>query len=328
MIKLKLNILILVYALTGLSLSYAQSPQAKAKLDKESMLVGQQIYINLECAFPSNALIKWPVFTDTIINGVEIIDVSNLDTLAFDKKITALSQKIKITSFDSGNYIIPPFKFIYNFNNDTNNFELETFPLDLNVKFVEIDTTLAIKEIKAPLDSPYTFREILPWLLGLITLVLLSLLIIYIVNRIRKKKPLLSFSSAKEFLPHEQALKNLEILKNKKLWEKGSVKEYYSELTDIIKLYTSKRFEFQALEMTSDEILNALQNKNIDEICFSDLKYIFYYADMAKFAKALPLPDENDASIKKAFDFVNKTIPVIATDNNYNNKSKEISDVL
>lgn len=320
MIKLKLYILILVFALSGLSLSYAQLPQAKAKLDKESILVGQQIYLAFECAFPSNALIKWPALVDTIVDGIEIIDVSKFDTIAFDTKITALSQKIKITAFDSGNYLIPPFTFTYNFNNDTNNYELETLPLNLNVRFVEVDTTLAIKEIKAPLDSPYTFREILPWLIALIVLILLSLLILYIVNRIKKKKPLLSFSSVKQLLPHEQALKNLEILKNKKLWEKGNVKEFYSELTDIIKLYVSKRFEFQALEMTSDEILNVLQNKNISEVNLSDLKYIFYYADMAKFAKAQPLPDENDASIKKAFDFVKNTMPVVNDNVNTNNK--------
>jgi hypothetical protein len=152
----------------------------------------------------------------------------------------------------------------------------------LNVQFVEVDTTLAIKNINAPLDSPYTFREILPWFSGVIILVLLTLLIICVVNRIRKKKPLLSFASAKQLEPHEQALKDLEILKNKKLCEKGSVKEYYSELTDILKLYISKRFEILALEMTSDEIINALTIKNIKNAscvnwitCIKTSRFIF-----------------------------------------------------
>jgi hypothetical protein len=320
MFKIKFIIFLIVLATACNGVTYAQKPQAVATLEKDTILVGQQPFLFLSCTYPLKAEINWPVFKDTIIKDIEIISISKFDTVSLNNNFITLSQKIKITSFDSGSYTIPPFKFSYFFKNDTSINEIETLPLKLVVNLIPVDTTLSIKDIKKPLDSPLTWREVFPWIIGIFILIAVSIIVIYIVKRIRKKKPLIGFTNKKYLEPHEQALKELEELKAQKLWEKGKVKEYYSILTDIIRTYISKRFDIKATEMTSNEILNTLNNIFLHEECINKLQQILFWADMAKFAKAQPLVDENITSMEYAIEFVNATKPVIIDNVQNNNK--------
>ncbi|HRS53583.1 MAG TPA: hypothetical protein P5250_02625 [Bacteroidales bacterium] len=316
MIKTKLITLLTCLTLFSIKPIYSQEIKANAKLEKSAILVGQQTKLTLECTLPTKAFLNWPILADTLTDGVEIINISKIDT-AINNNFLYLKRSITITSFDSGNYIIPPLQFSFSLSqNDTNLNVLKTLPLQLNVTYIDgVDTTKAIKDIKAPLDSPFTWREILPWGLGIIILIILALTVIYVINRIRKKKPIISFSNEKLLPPHEQALQELETLRQKKLWEQGKVKEYYSELTDILRIYISKRFEINATEMTSEEIYNNMKDKIEETDTINILYHILTLADIAKFAKGQPLPDENDLSMKNAINFIKTTIP-ITTNNN------------
>ena len=139
-----------------------------------------------------------------------------------------------------------------------------------------------------------------------LALPLLSLLI-YLIVRIRDNKPIIRKIKVEPKLPpHQAAIKEIERIKTEKVWQKGRPKEYYTELTDTLRTYIKDRFGFNALEMTSSEIIDKLLEMNDKEAIF-DLKGLFQTADLVKFAKHDPQMNENDANLINAIDFINET---------------------
>ena len=124
-------------------------------------------------------------------------------------------------------------------------------------------------------------------------------------------KSLLPFAAPEEpkLPPYEQAIKELDEIKTRKLWQQGLNKEYYTALTETLRRYIVERFGVNAMEMTSGEILDTLQNKEEVHPVFDKLKQILSLSDFVKFAKVHPLPDENDLSISNAYSFVEETKP-------------------
>ena len=127
------------------------------------------------------------------------------------------------------------------------------------------------------------------------------------VKRIRDNKPIIRKVKVEPKLPpHQLAMQEIERIKSEKVWQKGQSKEYYTELTDAIRTYIKNRFGFNALEMTSSEIIDKLLQMN-DKDAISDLRSLFQTADLVKFAKHSPLMNENDANLISAIDFINET---------------------
>jgi len=119
----------------------------------------------------------------------------------------------------------------------------------------------------------------------------------------RKPKPLLP--------PHEEAVKRLEELRLSRMWQAGKIKVYHSAITDIMRNYFLRRFNFEALEMTSDEVLEHLEDNKVNEQALQKIRDVFHLADLVKFAKVVPTAVENDTSLDYCIDFVNetKTVP-------------------
>lgn len=132
--------------------------------------------------------------------------------------------------------------------------------------------------------------------------------IAYIVKRIRAKKSLIPFKKEEPKLPpHEQAIKELDEIKQQKLWQQGRSKEYYTLITDTLRKYIEDRFGISAMEMTSGEILDLIRKNSEAQSVYDNLRQILQLADFVKFAKMNPLPDENDLSMMNAYLFVNQT---------------------
>jgi hypothetical protein len=140
-------------------------------------------------------------------------------------------------------------------------------------------------------------------------------LIIYAVWRYIKKKrnqkPLPVVKPKPKIKPHITALKELEKLRQQKLCEQGRTKEYYTELTDIVRKYIDDQWEIGAMEMVSNEIVDALRNTSIHEEVLKRLHQAFSMADLVKFAKYLPLPTDHDLAFKDSREFVERTAEVI-----------------
>ena len=113
--------------------------------------------------------------------------------------------------------------------------------------------------------------------------------------------------------PYDEAIMKLTQLKSEKLWEAGQDKEYYTRLTDILRNYLERRFDINAMEMTTGQIMDVLR-KNEETLAVNDqLNKILEMADFVKFAKMRPLPEDNEVAYQRAVNFVNETKPVEVT---------------
>ncbi|MEO5571390.1 MAG: hypothetical protein ABIT08_09405 [Bacteroidia bacterium] len=285
---------------------YAQIFSATAKIDSNEILIGKQAHITLEVTHPKNQKIQWAVIPDTL-GKVEIVDKSKIDTaFTADSSSIVNRQQLIITCFDSGYYVIPPFRFIDPSNTDSTNNFAETQPLLFTVKTIPVDTTKAIRAIKAPVEVPFSFEDLLPYLLGVLILAAIVITTILLYKKF-KKKPVVKVYEKPKRPAHEIAIEELKKLQEEKLWQKGDFKSYHTRLTDIIRLYLWHRFDLNAMEMTTDEILSAHVIKQVNEESFSKMKYMLELADFVKFAKVIPIANENEQSLANAYDFVNTT---------------------
>jgi hypothetical protein len=293
---------------------HAQEVSAQARLDTTDILIGDQINLNITFSMPMDYRVLWPFSKDTLTRNIEIIRQSPVDTIRHEKEnFVDLIQTITITSFDSGYYKIPALSFAYQPINDTSFYEIQSIPSYLEVHTMEVDTTQAIKAIKPPLAAPLTFREVLPWLLIGLSALILILLIIYIIRKRKKKEPLFKIRPKIILPPHIVAINELESLKQKKLWQSGKVKDYYTELTDIVRKYIEDSLGVQAVEMTTEEIMESLKGSNIKREVLNKLGGTLTLADLVKFAKEKPLPLENDNCFSHSMEFVKETTPQLET---------------
>lgn len=305
-LKKILYILILLFSSAS---SYAQGIRVSASLDTNQLLIGEQTTLHLTIDYSAESGIKqlvFPTFYDTINQYVEILSKSAIDTLIPNKDEPFLFQQkqdLLITSFDSGYYVIPPFQFLI--NNDT----VETEATLLEVYSLPVDTAEAIFDVKQPIDEPFSFKDWLKenwgWIaLGLATILILIFLVRYLKNR--KPKEII-----KEVVPdipnYVIALERLEKLREQKLWQAGKVKIYHSEISEIIRDYLESRFQINAMEETTDEIMHGLRLQNIPNDAKDKLFQVLTLADLVKFAKEQPLANENDMSLILSIEFVNQT---------------------
>lgn len=315
--------IIVVAAFLSLGLNaVAQQGKAGATIDSNRILIGDQIHLRLTYDGPAKAGINWPIFKDTLSSKIEIVKQGKIDTTYnTDRSVIKLNQILTLTCFDSGSYNIPAIAFFHTMPGDTTKYTSSTAPLPLYVNTLQVDTTQAIKDIKAPLTSPLTLWEILPWVGGALLLAAIITLTIIFIIRKKKKKPIFG-RVFMPVLPHIKALKALETLRLERLWQQGKNKEYYSKLTDIIRIYLDDRFEIPALEMITPEVIIAVESKKeIQENDRKLLEKMLSLADMVKFAKYIPLPDEHDYCLNISVEFVKNTSPILPPENNKGNQA-------
>ena len=295
--------------------------EAKATLDTNVILIGDQTQIHLQLITPNNQTVQWPFIIDTLSKYIEVINFSKIDTLSIEKEgYIKLIQTITISSFDSGYHSIPPFQFIY----DKQLSPIQSNALLVEVKNIKIDLSAEIKDIKPIIEEPWTFFEILPFLLLFIGFFLLIAFGIYFYQRYKQNKPLFSFPKKPKIPAHIIALQKLDILKEQKSWQKGNSKEFYSELTNIIREYMESNMHFAALEMVSDDILLELGKHKLEQTLLEQTTSILRTADLVKFAKVEPLADENNKALKWGYSYIELTKPKEQTSENKINSKTDV----
>ena len=285
----------------------AQPPVIKASMDSAQILIGEQTRLRLEIAADKNSLLQLPFIADTLMRGVEVLAVSPPDTVDLGNNRRQIRYDYLITSFDSALYMLPAFKVVAGMDTFYSNqlaLKVSTFPVD-----TESGNFYDIKDIWKP---PFILSDYVAVFWIIFGICLLILLLLYLIFRKKKKRSLLPFLKTDEpqLPPHVRALEALEIIKSEKLWQQGRDKEYHSQLTDVIRTYIEGRFGINALEMTSGEILQMIREESEADPVFAQLKQMLLLADLAKFAKYHPLPDENELSLMHAYLFVNSTLPL------------------
>ena len=302
--KLSIPVLICILAITGLRHDVlAQQPELITSVDSNEMLIGDHLSLNILVSHGKEQQILWPFWLDSL-GGFEVISVSPIDSMPRGEQMEEI-QELILTTFDSGMYQIPALPILYTEGGDT--FRIESDPYLIEVHGVAVDTAQAIKPIKTLLDAPLTFREILPWLVvGVLALLIIGGLLYWFVFR-KKPEPVFTGPPPPKIPPHEIAMRKLAQLEQKKLWQEGSIKAYYVELTEILREYLEGRYHVPALESTTDEIIAGLSAKDIPGHQFKQLKDLLVRADFTKFAKLRPGPTENMAGMEVARTFIKET---------------------
>jgi hypothetical protein len=294
-------------------MSIAQDIKAVAKLDSNVIMIGQQIKLELSIQYRvdkgRDVKVTFPSIADTLRKEVEVVSQSKVDTIVNknDPFLFTQTKTLYITSFDSGYWALPPFKFEVN----TDSAGAFTEPLLLQVNTVAVDTTQAIKDIKGPYEETYSWvdwlKDHMSFVYAGLALIVAIIIIIVLVRRMRKIPPPMVIEEKPVVPAHIIALEKLEKLKSEKLWQEGKLKLYYSSLTDILREYIENRFKISAMEQTTDEILFGFRNVAVDEESKGKLKLVLTLSDLVKFAKEQPLAQENETSMNNVYDFINGT---------------------
>jgi hypothetical protein len=293
-------------------LTVAREIKTKAELDSAVILIGDQVKLNIEIEFPDDVEILFPVPSDSLGEHVEIVEHKKIDSIQLDENRLKMMQSFIVTSFDTGHHTIDPFYFEFSVNGMTDS--VPTNPTTLHVfTLPKLDSLMNAMQgpidIKEPYEAPVTFKEVAPWLFGILLGAGLIFLIIYAINRRKNNKPIFSFPQKPKEPAHIIALRELDQIKEQKLWQQGKVKEFYSEVTDATREYIENRFGIMAMELTTDEIIRKINEQKgmLDEKSFEYLKQMLSSADLVKFAKFTPQPEDNELLLVNAYFLVNQT---------------------
>ena len=267
------------------------------------LMIGDQTAMHLSVTQEANERVEMPVFGETLQDGIEIVDRSAVDTTTLPDGRLQLSQELTLTSFKDSLFAVAPIAVVS--GGDT----FWTDPMALNViQPFEVDSSLAITDIKDIEKAPIYWWGIIRWILLALAVIGLFVGAYYGVLWYRKH-----FLKEEEVIEpellrpaDEVALEKLDEIKAQKIWKDGKVKEYQTELTDVVREYIGRRFDVQSTEKTSDETLRAMKPL-IDKELFAKLSKMLQLADLVKFAKWHTTPDENEQALSTAYEFVKET---------------------
>ena len=307
--KRRILFVVLCILLSGsIQLLKAQPVMVKASIDSTHILIGDQLKLILEIEKPKNMAIEFPIIPDTFSSHIEVIKRSPIDTIKLaDNDRIKLSKSILISSFDSGSHVIPP--FFFKLKNNQKMDSVATKAMIFQVLTMKIDTTKGPVDIKVPYSAPLSLNEVIPYILGIILIGAIIFFIFYYIRWKKKNVPLFIRPEKPKEPAHILALRELDRIKGQKLWQQEKIKQYYSEVADTIRYYIQNRFDIPAMEQTSAETIGVFkQNPElIDGNSLNEIQHILSLADLVKFAKYTPLPDDNNLTLMNAYFFVNQT---------------------
>lgn len=286
----------------------AQNVSVTSSFDSTKIYLGDQINYTVTVEQPANQQLTIPVLKDSLCKNIDILAGPAIDTVREQNGNIKVIQKYLITSYDSGFYQVPPVYAEMKTGEGIKRFYSDYARLRvMRVKISPPDTTAKIFDIVGPYKAPITIGEILSWIL---LVIILAGLVWYIIKYIKKRK-----DSREGIVPvinpdpaHIIALRELEKLRDEKLWQQGEVKAYYTRLTEILRQYLENRFGVYSLELTTEETLDRLIRTGFKkDDTFKLLSTVLNAADLVKFAKHKPEPSENEAHFQQAWDFVTVT---------------------
>lgn len=292
--NLSIAIILIPFSFAGI-----QAQELSITLDKDTILIGDHINLDITIKNANNDKVLFPVFADSI-STFDVINSYPIDTLD-----NGYNKRYSITQFNAGNYQFGQIPTVVVHSNGVMD-TLYSNNVNLVVNTIEVDTTQAIKSIKTVKSLPFPWKDFLKkW--GIPILLVLVALIVLLVYLAKRKKLFVKEEKPKTMLDfYEEALQKLDEIDQKKMWQNDQIKEYYFGISEVLRTYLEGRFGINAMESTTDEIKEelfletGLKNKVTD---------ILAQADLAKFAKFKPLNDENMSVMKKAKDFVRHTKP-------------------
>ena len=288
-----------------------------AAIDSTTLFIGDQTDLHLRATCEVGEQVQLPALDKELIPGIEIVDKTVVDTATLSDGRVQYNQYLTLTSFEDSLFYIAPLPFVS--GDDT----LWSESLMLNVvQPFEMDSAdMAITDIKGIYKAPIWWWGILRWVLMALAIAGVGVggyyLITYLQSRMRKGEE--ETDAAEPLRPAEEvALEKLDAIREQKIWQTGQVKEYHTQLTDVVREYIDRRFEVSSVEQTSDETLRAMRPLlSSQKELYEQLRKMLTLADLVKFAKWTTTPDENEQSLRSAYAFVKETTLAeeVTTDN-------------
>ena len=283
----------------------AKAQTVEQRIDSLQMLIGEQTILHLKATAPHGAKVVMPSFKpqQQITPGVEVVEQSKDETKEIGDNRIEVTRRYTLTSFDERVYAIPAL------NVKINGKDYHGNQLALKVLTVKVDTvhTNQFYPPKPVQDNPFLWSEWSPlfWLSFLMLIICGCML--YLRNRLKNNKPIITRIRIVKRVPaHEKAMNEINVIKLHHGEGKDSQKQYYTQLTNTLREYIVSRFGFNAMEMTSAEIIDRLRQSG-DQKMIDELKELFRTADLVKFAKYETQINENDANLVNAINFIDQT---------------------
>lgn len=286
---------------------FAQQKQVVTSIDTIKNKIGAEFKLAIKTTVDTSSKVIFPNLKN--FGALEVIQSYPIDTVKMDGRYE-LIKKYGLTQFDSGRYVVPSIKIFINSK------PFFTDSLLVEVANVQVDTLkqkmFDIKDI-APADNP-----IGDWWKHLLIIALIvgaGAFIYWFIKKRQEKKILEEIYRT----PIEKATSLLDTLEKKELWQKGEVKAYYSELTDIARNYIEEAIEIPAMESTTSELIQGLRAASVkkkmtlSQEIIENLERVLKQADLVKFAKSKPLDfeiTEDRNKIQKVIVTLDDSIPV------------------
>ena len=319
-------IIIYVLTLLGVQSVVAQSgaPTVTATISADTVMIGDRLIYTIEVEKDVMQLVEFPIFTfensesGEASSNIELVNDFAVDTVSQEGRRMRLSKRYEMVIYDEGIYNFGRAHILYADKNIVDTLRadeawavyVKTFPIDsLKVAF-EKDQ---VRDFKPQKNLPFKFEEISGYVgISMGALLLIAGIVFLLVRYLHKRGKRLTdlFKPAPAPPAHIVAIDALVKLRDEKLWQRNKHKLYYSGLSDILRTYLAGRFDVGAMEMTTDEIVEALRTIDIEQKSKMDLLSVLRDADLVKFAKAEPEAEENEVAYDKAFYFVENTKPV------------------
>lgn len=288
----------------------------KARLDSVSVLMGRLTTLRLEVVEDAGshggfelleaARQQGRPYASVCGDSVELRTSFATDTVDLGSGRVQINYSVPVQAFDSGSYRLP--ELLYRTGADSvrsNQVSLRVVPVNVTAE----DPIAGYASVAKP-EGKSIFDNVPDWLYDYWWLILILLLAIglgiWILTR-PKQHGLIPARKKPAPTPYEVAMTRLKALKSRKLWEQGMEKEYFTELTDILRVYLDKRFGINAMEMTSRQIMDMLRSNPLIKDKREYMRRILDMADFVKFAKVRPLPADNISAYDNAVSFVEET---------------------
>ena len=331
------TVLFLIFALMAATGLKAQNVEVEGKVNDTKVQVGKPFTLDLSLKVPYGWFVEWNDFAiDTLSEQIDIIKRGNVERTADADSNVIVKQQLTLMTFDTGQIQLPAVGLTYAQSfDDPMRLQAFTEPIDLYATTMVVDTLQPYKPIVEPIAAPIQMKEVFPWLLAVLLLAL-AVFGVWYWRKHRKTKVDAEGNIIRGPVipPYDKAVGDLKRLREEKMWQSGKVKEYFSSLTDIAREYIEGQFGVNAVEMTTDDILNEIKPLHFKKETYDKLKDTMEVADLVKFAKYSATTFESDTALTSMTEFVNESYAYYqeqqakqAAENETNKVKEEVKNV-
>jgi hypothetical protein len=272
---------------------FSQAPRVTTTINRENILIGEHIQYKVEVLLSAGAVrLKWFIIPDSI-QHFEVVERSKIDSSESDGRIR-ISQVITLTSFDSGQNVIPAFEMGIEPSEGDSSLIFFTDSLKVNVSFSPMDSTKTFHDIKSIIEVSDKWPWWM-WALIIASVILIVFLIIYFIKVVARKRQERALYKS-NLSPYDEALEALKALEKQKLLMNGEVKKYHTTLSQVFRRFVSRKLRQNMMNMTSAEMLVKL-NPDMSSEFTSALAAVLRMGDAVKFAKYIPPVVESEAAV-------------------------------